>query len=60
MVTMRMTLQTMNLDYSNNALQCNDGDGEEDGWDVARAKGGLIDDWPFFAFLPPIIVFVAE
>ena len=52
---MRMTLQTMNLDFCNN-----DGDGEEDGWDVARAKGGLIDDWPFFAFLPPIIVFVAE
>ena len=41
-VTMRMTLQTMNLDFCNN-----DGDGEEDGWDVARPEDGLIDDCPF-------------
>ena len=45
-VTMTMTLQTMNLDYSNNG-----DDDDEDGCDVARRKGGLIDDWPYFAAL---------
>ena len=43
---MTMTLQTMNLDYSNN----DDDEDEEDDCDIVRRKGGLIDDWPFFAF----------